>query len=531
MSALINKIIPTEIDNFFKYVCPDKSYSTKYESNFRKVSSVKAFNIFYRTLDYDGNKDEPICINFSNHKIEIKLVEKIVDYWLYHTSRTNLEISGGYNFFPEHIECISEKLPDAVNLKVLKLSHMALSDTPSLSKLLFSVSQNPRLMNLDLYWGNTIFKNKNYKNISLLADFIRSNTTLKTIKIFGSKLDNRFKSPEPYDLLIDALRVNTTLVGSNVNSQKYPEKTEIMRSLFQRNIQLQEKTKTLKVQSKKIEAKAILPLDGALKEIEEVHNILDTNLDVMAMRQMEYNNRPLVPGEFTIQAVGYNRHHVEYSFKTYGSSLPKNTAWIPVGCIMKLAYYYTYGMKPGHIPSAISYHEINIKHQTHGQYKSMTELGILYESSSKKDKLELVVEYYKIASEHGVVQPQAHDLLGRCYERGIGVEKDLKKAFELYGQSVLKSGKNSQLASRARYNLGCCYLFGSGVEQDLEKAKEHFLAAEKWYPPANRVLSILVEKDLIKIDDMEDSFRMNDPRYEEFKAELKRLKETIKKQI
>ena len=304
-----------------------------------------------------------------------------------------------------------------------------------------------------------------------------------------------------------------------------------MRSLFQRNIQLQEKAKTLKVQSEKIGAESILPLDGALNEIENVRNILDTNLDVMAMRQMEYNNRPSVPSEFTIQAVGYNRHHVEYSFKTYGSSLPKNKAWIPVGCIMKLAYYYIYGMKPRHIPSAISYHEMNIKHQTHGQYESMTELGILYESSSKKDKLELAVQYYKIASEHGVVQPQAHDLLGRCYERGIGVEKDLEKAVEQYRQAVLKSGKNSQLASRARYNLGCCYLFGTGIEQDLEKAKEHFLAAENWYPPANRILSILVEKDLIKIDDMEPSFKMNDPRYEELKEELSRLKETIEKQI
>jgi TPR repeat protein len=50
-----------------------------------------------------------------------------------------------------------------------------------------------------------------------------------------------------------------------------------------------------------------------------------------------------------------------------------------------------------------------------------------------------------------------------CYETGIGFEKDLIKAFELYKQvAILKE-------RRTIYNLAVFYEIGEGVEIDFEK--------------------------------------------------------------
>jgi hypothetical protein len=55
--------------------------------------------------------------------------------------------------------------------------------------------------------------------------------------------------------------------------------------------------------------------------------------------------------------------------------------------------------------------------------------------------------------------------LGQCYKEGYGVEKDRKKAFELF----LKSAQQGY--AKAEYQVGKAYLKGKGVPADEKKAK------------------------------------------------------------
>ncbi|GBC47663.2 kinase-like domain-containing protein [Rhizophagus irregularis DAOM 181602=DAOM 197198] len=57
---------------------------------------------------------------------------------------------------------------------------------------------------------------------------------------------------------------------------------------------------------------------------------------------------------------------------------------------------------------------------------------------------------------------------GYSYENGIGIEKDLKKAFYWYE----KAANNGNII--AKHNLGDCYLNGNGVKKDHNKAFELF---------------------------------------------------------
>lgn len=61
--------------------------------------------------------------------------------------------------------------------------------------------------------------------------------------------------------------------------------------------------------------------------------------------------------------------------------------------------------------------------------------------------------------------------LARHYYDGDGVEQNYEKAVELYKQAAKQGARVSQ------YRLGCCYYFGKGVTQDYEKARIWFHAA------------------------------------------------------
>ena len=64
--------------------------------------------------------------------------------------------------------------------------------------------------------------------------------------------------------------------------------------------------------------------------------------------------------------------------------------------------------------------------------------------------------------------------IAQCYEDGIGVEKDIKKAFYWYWRAA------DQDNSAALNGLGCCYLEGKGVPIDYITAAFLFKrAAEK----------------------------------------------------
>ncbi len=77
----------------------------------------------------------------------------------------------------------------------------------------------------------------------------------------------------------------------------------------------------------------------------------------------------------------------------------------------------------------------------------------------------------KAAAEKG--HKKAQYRLGRCYDKGNGVEESNTLAFEWY----LKSA--DQGFAKAQYQVGKSYKNGEGVEKDIDKAVEYFTKAAK----------------------------------------------------
>ena len=63
--------------------------------------------------------------------------------------------------------------------------------------------------------------------------------------------------------------------------------------------------------------------------------------------------------------------------------------------------------------------------------------------------------------------------VGRCYDKGRGVEEDNSKAYTLY----LKSSQQGY--AKAQYQLAKCYMKGKGTTKDTAKAKAWMLKAIK----------------------------------------------------
>eukprot|EP00049_Salpingoeca_infusionum_P021024 m.365947 g.365947 ORF g.365947 m.365947 type:complete len:1069 (-) comp33986_c0_seq1:174-3380(-) len=85
--------------------------------------------------------------------------------------------------------------------------------------------------------------------------------------------------------------------------------------------------------------------------------------------------------------------------------------------------------------------------------------------------------------------PMAQCYLGSCYERGNGVDKDLKRALECY-RSAAQCGH-----AHAQYKLGRCYKCGIGVKANLKQAIRLFQsAAGKESAAANHRLGRCHEK-------------------------------------
>lgn len=74
------------------------------------------------------------------------------------------------------------------------------------------------------------------------------------------------------------------------------------------------------------------------------------------------------------------------------------------------------------------------------------------------------VKWLELAAKNNHIQ--AINNLAICYQQGIGVEKDMKKAFSLYSLAVSKGD------AMAEFNVGQAYYFGLGVERNLSKALE-----------------------------------------------------------
>lgn len=93
---------------------------------------------------------------------------------------------------------------------------------------------------------------------------------------------------------------------------------------------------------------------------------------------------------------------------------------------------------------------------------------------------------YTLATEQGFTT-DAQCYLGRLYELGHGVQKDIKKAINLYREAAAKGNRVAQ------YYLGTCYEVGRGVPWDIDQAIRHYeLAAdnglENAVVPLNRLI-------------------------------------------
>lgn len=77
----------------------------------------------------------------------------------------------------------------------------------------------------------------------------------------------------------------------------------------------------------------------------------------------------------------------------------------------------------------------------------------------------------KAAAEKG--HKKAQYRLGRCYDKGHGVEENDAQAFKWYSKSA------AQDYAKAQYSVGKCYKDGKGVEKDRKKAVDWFSKAAK----------------------------------------------------
>lgn len=82
------------------------------------------------------------------------------------------------------------------------------------------------------------------------------------------------------------------------------------------------------------------------------------------------------------------------------------------------------------------------------------------------------VRWYKKAADGGL--SSAQNILGICYDKGLGVGQNYKTSFYWYKQAAMQDDVS------ALFNLGNCYFSGKGVERDAEKGAEFIArAAEK----------------------------------------------------
>lgn len=85
-------------------------------------------------------------------------------------------------------------------------------------------------------------------------------------------------------------------------------------------------------------------------------------------------------------------------------------------------------------------------------------------------------EWFRKAADSG--DPYAKLKLAECYKRGAGCERDYAAAMALYQQVAGdKSLKRYSFADVAEYEIGNMYLKGLGIEVDLRKAYDYFKLA------------------------------------------------------
>ncbi len=107
-------------------------------------------------------------------------------------------------------------------------------------------------------------------------------------------------------------------------------------------------------------------------------------------------------------------------------------------------------------------------------------------------KYELAFQKLMPAAEKG--HKKAQYRIGRCFDKGNGVEESNKKAFAWYQKSA------EQGYAKAQLQLGRCYMKGKGTTADQNKAKTWLKRAIKNPKGGDKVLANLKE-DIAKGDE------------------------------
>lgn len=148
-----------------------------------------------------------------------------------------------------------------------------------------------------------------------------------------------------------------------------------------------------------------------------------------------------------------------------------------------LARCYHFGIGTDKQPGKIS--RLYFDFASKGHLGASNNLGLLLEA--KKGYAGAFKHYLKAAQE-GYAEAQYN--AGRCYEKGIGTEKDLKQAVYYYH---LAAAKNH---SEAQFNLGNCYQKGIQVKKDIKKAITFYeLAANQEHTEAQYQLGVCYEAE------------------------------------
>ena len=110
---------------------------------------------------------------------------------------------------------------------------------------------------------------------------------------------------------------------------------------------------------------------------------------------------------------------------------------------------------------------VKIPNETNGYHWAQAMLGSCYDHGLGVDKdAKKAFEYYSLSSEQG--NSAAMCSLGYCYSHGKGTDENGTKAFEWYKKSA-----NLGFCG-AMYNVGLYYKDGTGITKDLNKAREWY---------------------------------------------------------
>lgn len=136
------------------------------------------------------------------------------------------------------------------------------------------------------------------------------------------------------------------------------------------------------------------------------------------------------------------------------------------------------------VPESWSFHSSNARSKSDGSSSSLDSViaefsGTIAEIEYQFAVQDLEAEHYKSAVNHLKLatthhHPAATFNLGLCYERGLGVERDLSMAMKCYTVA------SSQGHPKAIYNLGVYYARGlGGLKRSRKAALECFVSAAR----------------------------------------------------